>query len=90
MAIRRLPTQTATTSDLAARTEAFINRGLQVATDPEQLQAFESKPKNVLLTIPGDSHARIEHLLKARRVRIPRHTWILEAIVEKLEREEGK
>lgn len=90
MAIRRLPTQTAPAADLAARTEAFINRGLQVATDPENLQAFESKPKNVLLTIPGDSHARIEHLLKARRVRIPRHTWILEAIVEKLEREEGK
>lgn len=90
MAIRRLPTQTAPASDLAARTDAFINRGLQVATTSEGLQAFESKPKNVLLTIPGASHARIEHLLKARRVRIPRHTWILEAIVEKLEREEGK
>lgn len=90
MAIRRLPTQTAPASDLAARTEAFINRGLQVATEPEKLQAAEFKPKNVLLTIPGDSHVRIEHLLKGRRVRIPRHTWILEAIVEKLEREEGK
>ena len=90
MAIRRLPTQTASTPDLAARTEAFINRGLQVASEPEKTPTEEAKPKNVLLTIPGKSPTRIEHVLKARRVRIPRHTWILEAIVEKLEREEGK
>ncbi len=90
MTIRRLPSQPAKQEvDLAARTEAFINRGLQVSSEPETPVDREFKPKNVLLTLPGGSNTRIEKLLKARRVRIPRHTWILEAIVEKLDREEG-
>lgn len=71
-----------------AATEAFINKGLQVAEKGSV--GSEAKPKNVLLTIPRSEHSRIEILLKTRRVRIPRHTWILEAIVEKLEREEAQ
>ena len=89
MTIRRLPSPSGKPQpDLAERTEAFINRGLQAAAEPTVKNEF--KPKNVLLTIPNDSHARIEQLLKARRVRIPRHTWLLEAIEEKLERDEGQ
>jgi hypothetical protein len=87
--IRKLPVKQAQTEAARkAATEAFINKGLQVAE--QGTSEPESKPKNVLLTIPADEHTRIERVLSNRRVRIPRHTWILEAIVDKLEREEGK
>lgn len=82
MAIRRLLIQTASASDLAARTEAFIKRGMQIATDPEKPRAFESKPNNVLSTMPGNSHARIEYLLEARRGTSRAIRGLLEAIVE--------
>lgn len=85
--IRKVPVKQASTdAQREAATEAFINKGLQV-TD-KSTATPEAKPKNVLLTIPTQEHSRIETVLKTRRVRIPRHTWILEAIVEKLEREE--
>ena len=85
--IRKVPVKEASTdAQREAGTEAFINRGLQVAG--KSTAAPEAKPKNVLLRIPPHAHRRIESILKSRRVRIPRHTWILEAIVEKLEREE--
>ena len=76
--------------DLDLRTEAFINKGMQAQKDDTPRPAEAAKPTKVLLTIPADSHARIEAVLAERRVRIPRHTWLLEAIVEKLEREELK
>lgn len=87
--IRKAPSTSAPSqAEREAATEAFINKGLQVAT--KEASEPEAKPKNVLLTIPQSEHSRIEVVLRSRRVRIPRHTWILEAIVEKLEREEGK
>jgi len=76
--------------DLDLRTEAFINKGMQAQTGEASRPAETAKATKVLLTIPGDSHSRIEAVLAERRVRIPRHTWLLEAIVEKLEREEQK
>ena len=39
------------------------------------------------LRIPGEIGQRLDQALRARPVRLPRHTWILEAIVEKLDRE---
>lgn len=71
---------------LDQRTEAFINKGMQArsaVSGPE-------KPVKVVLTIPAASQTRIEAVLARRKVRIPRHTWLLEAIVEKLEREENR
>ncbi len=85
MTIRRAPAAPTTETDLDARTDAFINKGLQQAADSEP--ANTAKPKNVLLTIPGGIARNIDAALKHRKVRTPRHTWILEAIVEKLERE---
>ena len=94
MTVRRAPSPQSQSAskdlDIDLRTEAFINKGMQA--QPEQLaKAVEAaKPTKVLLTIPADSHSRIEAVLADRRVRIPRHTWLLEAIIEKLEREELK
>jgi len=76
--------------DLDLRTEAFINKGMQAQTDEAPRPAETARAAKVLLTIPADSHSRIEAVLAERRVRIPRHTWLLEAIIEKLEREEHK
>lgn len=83
MTIRKAPTATKAEADLATRTDAFINKGLQSPEEPVNT----AKPRNVLLTIPGDLSGNIDSALKSRKVRTPRHTWILEAIVEKLERE---
>ena len=96
MAIRRPPSKaTQSEADREARTAAFINGGLQVAEpepepEPKSQKVLFKKTKDVLLTIPGDMHKRLAGALEARRVRIPRHTWLLEAILEKLDREEGK
>lgn len=94
MTVRRAPAPQPRTvqkpEDLDLRTEAFINKGMQAQKDDSPKPVEAIKPTKVLLTIPADSHARIEAVLAERRVRIPRHTWLLEAIVEKLEREEPK
>lgn len=41
----------------------------------------------VSLRIPGPLAERLDNVLQDRLIRVPRHTWILEAIVEKLDRE---
>ena len=50
--------------------------------------ATEAKPLAVSLRIPGDVAARVDRAVLSRPVKIPRHTWLLEAVVEKLDREE--
>ena len=94
MTVRRAPAPEPRISpkseDLEIRTEAFISKGMQAPTEDTPKPSAVAKPTKVLLTIPTDSHTRIEIVLAERRVRIPRHTWLLEAIVEKLEREEPK
>lgn len=94
MTVRRAPSPQVQTisrpEDIDVRTEAFINKGMQAQTGEAPRPAEIVKATKVLLTIPAESHSRIEAVLAERRVRIPRHTWLLEAIVEKLEREEQK
>ena len=46
-------------------------------------------PTPVVLRVPTTLLGRIDEVLDARVVKIPRHTWLLEAVVEKLERESG-
>jgi hypothetical protein len=50
---------------------------------------IESPPEivAVALRLPGEFDARIAKARKGRAVKIPRHTWILEAIMEKLEKD---
>jgi hypothetical protein len=92
--VRRAPSQQSQgmskPEDIDLRTEAFINKGMQAQTGEVPKSVEPAKATKVLLTIPGDSHSRIDAVLAERRVRIPRHTWLLEAIIEKLEREEQK
>jgi hypothetical protein len=34
--------------------------------------------------------SQVDECVKSRSIKIPRHTWLLEAVMEKLERETGK
>ncbi|MEY2833001.1 MAG: hypothetical protein RLZZ574_2260 [Cyanobacteriota bacterium] len=44
----------------------------------------------VSLRLPSELSRRIEAVLQKRAFKLPRHTWLLEAVIEKLEREEEK
>jgi hypothetical protein len=68
--------------------EALINKGGSVAPTSEPSVAA-GKPVPVVLRVPPDVLARVDQFVEARRVKVPRHTWLLEAVVEKLEREAG-
>jgi hypothetical protein len=39
------------------------------------------------LRLPPDVLTRIDRAVEARRVQVPRHTWLMEAVIEQLERE---
>lgn len=66
--------------------EALINRGGSTATP-----TTEPKPKRrasyVQLRLLPEMLQRIDTSIAGRAVPVPRHTWLLEAIAEKLERE---
>ena len=50
----------------------------------------KSKPPNhqkVLLRIPGELLEQIDDALASNTIKVPRNTWILEAVAEKLEKE---
>jgi hypothetical protein len=65
---------------------AFIERGGSV---PSEEDAAVVRTKLVQLRLASELIARIDTVLGTRRVPPSRHHWILEAIHEKLEREEG-
>ncbi len=68
--------------------EALIRKGGSVAGDAENLEQ-QSKPTSVILRIPADVMAQIEKAVLARRLKTPRHTWLLEAVMDKLDKEVG-
>ena len=65
----------------------LINKGGSVPNPEAGSEASKRKVTSMLLRIPGEIGQRLDQALRARPVRLPRHTWILEAIVEKLDRE---
>lgn len=83
MAITRKPTPRSSESD-AVDVEALINKGGSVAG---QGRRPASKSAPVVVRIPPALLERIDTAVEARPVPTPRHTWLLEAIVEKLERD---
>ena len=65
--------------------DALINKGGSVT----QLAAGESaqRPIYVQLRLTTELVDRIDQSLQGRPIKTPRHTWLLEAIHEKLKRE---
>lgn len=93
MAIARKPRAAAPAPSPTAserEIEALIHKGGSIAqtTSPESLPSrTRSETAKVILRLPAEMLARVDTLVEARSPKIPRHTWLLEAIVEKLERE---
>jgi hypothetical protein len=65
--------------------EDLINRGGSAPSRPEPAESDQVVP--VILRLPASMLKSIDRLVKSRPVRIPRHTWLLEAVYEKLSRE---
>jgi hypothetical protein len=63
--------------------------GAQPAAGRHGPDEVSGKPSTVVLRVPPKILKEVDAAVQARPVRIPRHTWLLEAIVEKLERENG-
>ena len=83
MAITGKPHRTA---DPAVDVDALINRGGSPGGAPQE-EAPGKTSSTILLRLPPGLLEQVDAVLKARPVKLPRHTWILEAIHEKLSRE---
>ena len=80
MAISKKPT--AKTQPSEAEIHAIIEKGGSVAAAPN-----ESGKKNLQLRLEADLIEKIDSARKIKAVPPSRHTWILEAIFEKLQKE---
>jgi len=68
---------------------ALIEKGGSVAKREVGEKRPEHKPQFIQLRLDRDFLTKIDAVLHKRKVKTPRHTWILEALYEKLEREGG-
>ena len=73
----------AETSPDKRKIKAVIEKGGGVASS-----GASDKPKNVQLRLLPDIIQRIDQSRKGRMVPPTRHAWLMEAVLEKLEREE--
>ena len=89
MTITKKPRASETTPVIPeANIQALIEKGGSVARKEEEKKNLD-KPQLIQIRIDRDFLNRIDAALHQRKVKIPRHTWILEALYEKFEREEG-
>jgi hypothetical protein len=88
MAVTRKPKAADTAGRHEVDIDALINRGGSIARQVEAENEPSAKAVLVNLRIPGDVLTRIDRAVAARKVRTPRHTWLMEAVLEKLERGE--
>ena len=83
MAISRKP-KAANKQQKEIDINALINKGGSTAKS----EIEKAEDKTILLRLPIELLKRIDERVKSKKIRTPRHTWLLEAIFEKLEREE--
>ena len=68
--------------------DALINKGGSVSGDrPKSGASREKAASPVILRVPNNLLEQIDRVLEARPIKTPRHTWLLEAILEKLEKD---
>jgi len=68
--------------------DALIRKGGSIAGEGDaEAQGIATKPATVILRLPADVLDRVDRAVQARRIKMPRHTWLLEAVVEKLDKE---
>jgi hypothetical protein len=85
MAIVRKPSGDSARTDI----DALIDKGGSPANEKRgrKGKGSEAGVEPVILRIPSGMLAKIDDMVEARPIRTPRHTWLLEAVFEKLERE---
>ena len=83
MAVSRKPVPSST--PLPVDVDALIRKGGSVRED-ESASSSARKNIPVTLRIPRGLLKQVDESLKTRTVPIPRHTWLLEAVHEKLAR----
>jgi hypothetical protein len=84
MAIRPKPKETPAADETAVR--AFIEKGGSTVAEAEEAVPA-GKLQRLQLRLQHDLVERIDELRKKRTVAPSRHDWFLEAILEKLERD---
>jgi hypothetical protein len=85
MAITRKPAPARTTASVDV--EDLINRGGSAPTRTTEPPVEPEQVVPVILRLPATMLKSIDQAVKSRPVRIPRHTWLLEAVHEKLSRD---
>jgi hypothetical protein len=87
MAISSKPNRVSASPASEAQLLAFVEKGGSVAK-PSATPAPKGKGAQHPLKFPeGELFERLEHARAAGPVKLPRNTWILQAIAEKLARE---
>jgi hypothetical protein len=86
MAVSRKPKEE-TTQQVSDKTlEEYLRKGGSTA----KTQTAPVKDVRFSLTIPAAICEELDTLRDSRRLKVSRHKWVLEAIVEKLERERAE
>jgi hypothetical protein len=68
--------------------DALINKGgTAPARDADHSEVAGATVAPIVLRLPTSLLAQVDALIKARPVKIPRHTWLVEAVYEKIQRE---
>jgi hypothetical protein len=83
MTISRKPKQSSSAAK-QVDVDSLINKGGSVA-GKNGGQERDTVP--VILRVPEDILQKVDASVQSRRIKTPRHTWLLEAVLEKLERE---
>jgi hypothetical protein len=83
MAISRKPRQSSSVAEKPVDVDALIKKGGSVAGKNGE----DKSTVPVILRVPEDILEKVDASVQARRIKTPRHTWLLEAVLEKLERE---
>ena len=68
----------------------LINKGGSVAKSGKSKTSSGREIQAVNLKIPKDVLAQIDELVEQRPIHTPRHTWLMEAVFEKLNREQSE
>lgn len=87
MAITRKPTRGVAAHGIVD-VEALISKGGSAPSREEgEAQVGVAGNTPIVLRLPTGLLQQVDSLLKARPVKIPRHTWLVEAVYEKIRRE---
>jgi hypothetical protein len=78
--------QSSTPHPSEAEIDALIHKGLSRPEDHPGSPS-EEEEQQVVLRLPRALLRRVDGAVKQRPLKTPRHRWLMEAILEKLERE---